>query len=127
MKKFFSRFSRTTTYDEEEAEDYSDDYVELDTARTQKKRPKTVVRPFTVTEFRDAKEIIKVYRRGKTICMLNIHPLKREDMVELKRFINKVKKTVEAVDGDLAGFGEDQVVLVPSHVKIHKSAPAVSD
>jgi len=126
MKKFFSRFSTNTTYEEDE-EDYNDDYVELDTAKSPKKRPKTVVRPFTVTEFRDAKEIIKVYRQGKTICMLNIHPLKREDMVELKRFINKVKKTVEAVDGDLAGFGEDQVVLVPHHVKIHKSASSVSE
>ena len=121
MKKFFSRFSQS--YDDEE--EFNDDYVELDTARSTKARPKTVVRPYTVTEFRDAKEIIKVFRDGKTIWVLNIHPLRRDDMVELKRFINKVKKTVEAMDGSIAGFGEDQVVLVPNHVQIHNSASSV--
>ena len=96
MKKFFSRFSQS--YDDEE--EFNDDYVELDTARSTKARPKTVVRPYTVTEFRDAKEIIKVFRDGKTIWVLNIHPLRRDDMVELKRFINKVKNNRQSILAD---------------------------
>jgi SepF-like predicted cell division protein (DUF552 family) len=97
-----------------------DDYLELDTAKTAERRPQTTIRPFTVYEFQDVKEIIDAYRQGNTICILDVKRLKQQDMIELKRLINKLKKTVEAQRGDIAGFGDDQILVVPPHVRIHK-------
>ena len=51
---------------------------------------------------------------------INIKPLKDQDLVELKRAINKLKKTADAVEGDIAGFGEDWLCICPSFAKIHR-------
>jgi SepF-like predicted cell division protein (DUF552 family) len=42
--------------------------------------------------------------------------LKSKDVVELKRAISKVKKTVEALEGKIAGFGENIIIATPSKV-----------
>ena len=41
-------------------------------------------------------------------------------MVELKRAINKLKKTIEVIGGDIAGLGEDYVILTPSFAEIYR-------
>ncbi|HIH43270.1 TPA: cell division protein SepF, partial [Candidatus Woesearchaeota archaeon] len=48
-------------------------------------------------------------------------------LVELKRAINKLKKTCEAIDGDIAGFGDDYLIVVPTFAEIYRSkdTPAV--
>ena len=48
--------------------------------------------------------------------------MKEKDLVELKRAISKLRKTCEAIDGDIAGFSEDYVVAVPYFAKIHRNA-----
>ncbi|MBR9700299.1 cell division protein SepF, partial [Candidatus Woesearchaeota archaeon] len=50
--------------------------------------------------------------------------LKDRDLVELKRAINKLKKTCDATEGDIAGFGEDFIVITPSFAKIHRDPNA---
>ena len=45
---------------------------------------------------------------------------KEKDIIELKRAINKLKKTCDAIDGDIAGFGEDYIVCCPTFAKIHR-------
>jgi SepF-like predicted cell division protein (DUF552 family) len=118
MKRFLSKLSGSSNPPSEQADD---DYVELDTAEAADRRPNTMVRPFTVTEFQDVKEIINVYREGRTVCILDISRLRRNDMMELKRLINKLKKTVDAMNGEIAGIsGGDEVLVVPSHITIHR-------
>ena len=46
--------------------------------------------------------------------------VKEKDMVELKRAVSKIRKTCEAIDGDVAGFGEDWLVATPSFAGIHR-------
>ena len=53
--------------------------------------------------------------------MVNIRPLKDRDLVELKRAINKLKKTCEAIEGDLAGFGDDWLVVTPSFASVFRN------
>jgi len=53
--------------------------------------------------------------------LINIRPLKERDLIELKRAINKLKKTCDAVEGDIAGFGEDYLVAVPNFAQIYRS------
>jgi SepF-like predicted cell division protein (DUF552 family) len=47
--------------------------------------------------------------------------LKDRDLIELKRAINKLKKTTDAIDGEIAGFGEDYIIVTPAFATIHKT------
>ena len=42
-------------------------------------------------------------------------------MIELKRAVNKLKKTCDAIEGDIAGFGEDWIVVTPSFAKVYRT------
>ena len=95
------------------------DYVELETGSNDPKG-KIIVRPFVIEDFADIKLILDVLREGNTIGLINIRPLKDKDVVELKRAINKLKKTTDAIEGDIAGFGEDYVVVTPSFARIYR-------
>lgn len=103
------------------------EYVELDTSNSDAAgiKSKVVVRPFVVDSFEGIKEILDVLREGTTIALVNIRPLKEKDIIELKRAINKLKKTTDAISGDIAGFGEDYIVATPHFARIHRfKAPA---
>ena len=52
--------------------------------------------------------------------MINIKALKEKDIVELKRAVTKLKKTCDAIEGDIAGFGEDYIVAVPYFAEISR-------
>ncbi len=98
------------------------EYVELDTERGSiESDNKILVRPFSLEDFSDVKPVLDSLREGHTIALISIKNLKEKDIVELKRAINKIKKTVDAVDGDIAGFGEDYLVVTPSFAKIHRT------
>ena len=102
--------------------DMEEEYVELDTEVKDHDKTKIIVRPFQVEEFEDIKKVLDALREGYTIALVNIKPLKDKDLVELKRAINKLKKSCDAMDGDIAGFGEDWIAVVPSFAKIHRAA-----
>ncbi|HSU72585.1 MAG TPA: cell division protein SepF [Candidatus Binatia bacterium] len=95
-------------------------YVEIDNTREEGKS-KVVVRPFLLEDFEDIKPILDSLREGFTIALVNIRPLKDKDIVELKRAINKLKKTTDAIEGEIAGFGEDYIVATPGFASIYRS------
>jgi SepF-like predicted cell division protein (DUF552 family) len=122
MKKFFERLKASFSgsapkYEELETEE---GYVELDTENNDA-RSRILVRPFQLDDFEDVKPILDSLREGYTIALVNIKPLKERDLVELKRAINKLKKTTEAIEGELAGFGDDYLVVTPSFASIYRS------
>ncbi len=96
------------------------EYVELDTASSEHKG-KVTVRPFVMENFQDIKVIVDSLRDGGTICVINIRPLKDKDIIELKRAISKLKKTTDAISGDLAGFGDDYIIATPSFAQIYRA------
>ena len=96
------------------------EYVELDTTAAET-RGKVVVRPFVMENFEDIKAVVDVLRDGNTIAIVNIRPLKEKDIIELKRAISKLKKTSDAVSGDLAGFGDDYIIATPSFAQIYRA------
>jgi SepF-like predicted cell division protein (DUF552 family) len=104
-------------YDELEAEE---GYVELDTEGGDG-RSRILVRPFQLDDFEDVKPVLDSLREGYTIALVNIKPLKERDLVELKRAINKLKKTTDAIEGEIAGFGDDYLVVTPSFASIFRS------
>ena len=106
---------------EEPQEEVEEEYVELDTLAPDESKPKVTVRPFVIDDFSDIKQILDCLREGYTVALVNIKPLKDKDLVELKRAINKLKKTCEAIDGDIAGFGDDYIVVTPSFAEIYRT------
>ena len=122
MKRFFDfRRLKKTTYDDDMTE-VEDEYVELNAdPGFSGGESRITVRPFTITDFSDIKPILDSLREGYTICLLNIKPLQEKDLVELKRAINKLKKTCDAIEGDIAGFGDDYIVITPSFARIHRT------
>jgi SepF-like predicted cell division protein (DUF552 family) len=106
------------------SDDVEDEYVELDTLGHDDAKAKVTVRPYAITDFADVKPILDALRDGYTIALVNIKPLKDKDLVELKRAINKLKKTCDAIDGDIAGFSDDYLVLTPGFAKIHRDKKA---
>lgn len=100
--------------------DAEEEYVELDTSKEEGKS-KVIVRPFSIEDFSDVKPILDSLRVGRTIALINIKPLKDKDLIELKRTISKLKKTTEAIEGDIAGFGDDWIIVTPTFAQIYRS------
>lgn len=130
MVGFFSKIKksiRKDSYDEDEGMDESEEYVELDTSRSDDSGQKVIVKPFVLEDFTDIKQILDALREGNTICLINIRPLKEKDLIELKRAINKLKKTCDAIEGDIAGFSDDYIVITPSFAEIYRSKGSTAE
>ena len=95
-------------------------YVELGSESNIDTKSRLMVRPFAIEEFEHIKPILDALREGHTIALINIKPLKDKDLVELKRAINKLKKTCDAIEGDIAGFGENWIAAVPNFAYIYR-------
>lgn len=106
--------------DEEGVEEIEEGYIELGAESEEDDENKVIVRPYILEEFDDIKEAINALREGYTIALINIGPLKNDDIIELKRAVNKLKKTCNAIDGDIAGFGEDYIVAVPNFAEVYR-------
>ncbi len=127
MKGFFMRLKdmmRTTSPQTVDVPDEDEGYVELSTDSGDASHAKVMVRPFVLEDFSGTKRVLDALREGYTIALVNIKPLKDADIVELKRAINKLKKTCDAIDGDIAGFGEDWICVTPSFAHIHRETKA---
>jgi len=102
-------------------DDFSEDYIEIDAKGVITPKEKVMVRPFVISDFSDIKPALDSLREGYTIALVNIKPLKEKDLVELKRAVNKLKKTCDAIEGDIAGFGEDWIVVTPNFASIYRN------
>tara|TARA_Y100000034_G_C6569028_1_gene246547 strand:- start:122 stop:520 length:399 start_codon:yes stop_codon:yes gene_type:complete len=110
--------SKVDEFDEAFGED---EYVEIDTTRQVGSSSKISVRSFIVHSFDDIKDTLDSLREGYTIALINIKPLRDKDIVELKRTINKLKKTCDAIEGDIAGISEDWIVVTPAFARVHRN------
>lgn len=117
----FSNIKNKLVRQEGDYSEFADDYVEIDTAKDTGRKSKIVVKPFVVENFADIKDCLDSLREGYTIALINIKPMKDKDIVELKRTVNKLKKTCDAIEGDIAGFGEDWIVVTPSFAHIYRT------
>ena len=117
----FSKLKNKVLGPDEDYGEFTDEYIEIDTDKDIGKKAKIVVKPFVIQDFSDVKDALDALREGYTIALINIKPLKDKDIVELKRAVNKLKKTCDAIEGDIAGFGDDWIVVTPSFAHVHRS------
>ncbi|OGJ19963.1 hypothetical protein A3K73_03315 [Candidatus Pacearchaeota archaeon RBG_13_36_9] len=97
------------------------EYIEIDLGQEAKKA-KIIVRPFVLKKFEDINNILTSLREGYTIAVIDIKTLKSKDIIELKRAIAKIKKTADALEGGIAGFGENTIIVTPQFAEIYKPA-----
>ena len=94
------------------------EYLEIDLEILVPERP--VLKLFVLKQYEEVNEILNALREGYTIAIIDIKILRKKDPIELKRAISKIKKTTDALEGSIAGFGENTVIVTPSFAKIHK-------
>lgn len=128
VKKFFSNLKKQFDVSSKDTIETDEQYVELSAVGTRSSSMnKVIVRPYVLEDFSDVKQIVSALREGYTIALINIAPLKEKDLVELKRAISKLKKTIDATDGDIAGFGDDYIVVAPNFAEIYRAPNAAVD
>ncbi len=72
-----------------------------------------------LNDFADSDRVLRHIREG-SIVFLRIKGLKEKDMGELKRAVEKLKKTVIANNGDIVGVEQDWLVLTPGYAVIQR-------
>jgi len=98
-----------------------EEYMEIDLGQEEKAN-KISVKLFSLKQYEEVNDILNALREGYTIAIIDIKILRKKDSIELKRAISKIKKTVDALEGSIAGFGENIVIATPSFARIHKEA-----
>ena len=102
-------------------DDFGEEYLEIDLGQEEKEQ-KVMVNLFVLKQYEDVNDILNALREGYTIAVIDIKILRKRDSIELKRAISKIKKTTDALEGNIAGFGENLVIVTPSFASIHKEA-----
>lgn len=101
--------------------DSDEEYVEIDLDSMEEEENKVLVKPFVLRQFDDINDVLNSLREGYTIAVIDIKPLKTKDIIELKRAVAKIKKTVDALEGSIAGFGENIIIATPQFADIKKA------
>lgn len=97
-----------------------EEYVEIDLGNEKPADNKVFVKLFVLKQYEDVNDILAALRDGYTIAIIDIRPLRQKDSIELKRAVSKVKKTTDALEGSIAGFGENILIATPSFAKVHR-------
>ena len=103
-------------------DEFNEEYIEIELGKEEHEN-KVFVKLFALKDYDNVNEILNILREGYTIAIIDIKTLRQKDSIELKRAISKIKKTVDALEGSIAGFGENMVIATPSFAKIHKEIP----
>jgi SepF-like predicted cell division protein (DUF552 family) len=72
-----------------------------------------------IAEFSDTEKVLKFLREGN-IVFLKVKAIREKDLGELKRVVERLKRTVVAQNGDIVGVEQDWLILVPEHVIVHR-------
>lgn len=92
-------------------------YVEVDEKSTDKHGAR--IRISELKNFADTETVQNMVREG-TIVFLRIKEMRQKDINELKKSVDKLKKTIAANNGDIVGVDEDFLILTPSSAKVFR-------
>ena len=95
------------------------DYLELEIETEGKPLEKLLIQVERMNNYEDSDRIQGKVREG-IILLVKIKSLREKDMNELKRAIARIRKTCIAIDGDIAGIGDDWIIVTPSKARVHR-------
>lgn len=99
------------------------DYVEVEHEEEAPASNQLMVEIERLDSYNDAERVQRKIRDG-IMMLVKIKDLKAKDIEELKRSVEKVRRTCLAVNGDIAGLGDDWLVVTPASAKIHREQEA---
>lgn len=102
----------------ESTEEPADEYMEI-TEESMKSDGKISVRIETLADYTDIDRIQQLVREGNVV-FLRITDLRVKDIAELKRAVDKLRKTCTAMNGDMVGVDEDFLVITPHFAQIYR-------
>ena len=92
-------------------------YTESTTGQTQQ-GAKMYVRVGEIQRYEDLKEFVD-YVYGGNVLILDFSPIADEEVI-LKRITNDLKKMAGEINGDIAGIGNNLMIISPSNVKVER-------
>lgn len=98
-------------------EQHSDEYMEV--SEDMRTNGKVGVRIETLANYNDTDRIQHLVRDGNVV-FLRIRDLRAKDIAELKRSVDKLRKTCTAMNGDMVGVDEDFLVITPQYAQIYR-------
>lgn len=102
--------------------DDTDTYVEVDSMGLDGRRnASTTIRVEKLSTFEDTERILRAVRNGD-IVFLKIKSLRDKDIGELKRCVERMKKSVIANNGDIVGVEQDWLILTPLSIAVDRGA-----
>lgn len=96
-----------------------EDYFEVDSFSREEGNGYLGIKIEKLNTFEDTERILRTIREGD-IIFLKIKGLKEKDIGELKRCIERLKKSIIANNGDIVGVEQDWLILTPSGVRVHR-------
>lgn len=109
-------FGRLFRKGEEEEPDL-DDFQELPLDLEDKERTRVMIEK--LESFIDTDRIIRKARAGN-IVVVGIKDIRERSTDELKHSISKMKTSVAVFNGDIAGVGEEWLLITPPTARIHR-------
>lgn len=97
-------------------EESGEDFVEVSPVTEE---GKVSVRIESLRDLADTERVQQMVREGNVV-FLRIRPLREKDITELKRAVDKLKKTIVAMNGDIVGVDEDFLIITPKFAKIFR-------
>ena len=79
---------------------------------------KMFVRVGEIQRYEDLKEFTD-YVYGGNVLILDFSPISEEEVI-LKRITSDLKKMIKEIDGDIAGIGNNLMILTPCDVKVER-------
>ncbi len=96
-----------------------EDYVEMEQPEDPKEEKQMMIEVERLDGFSDSDRIQRKLREGN-ILLVKIRDLKAKDTEELKRSVERIRRTCLAVNGDIAGLGDDWLLVTPAAAKIYR-------
>jgi SepF-like predicted cell division protein (DUF552 family) len=101
-----------------EDEERDDEFLELDTSHFDEKLGVNV-KIDVLERYSDTERVQGLLRQGSVI-FLKIRELREKDINELKRAVERLRKTCSAMNGDIVGVDEDYLIITPSFARVFR-------
>ena len=101
-----------------DAKGYIDLEKYIDSTETSSANAKMHVRVGEIQRYEDLKEFTD-YVYGGNLLILDFSPIAEEEVI-LKRITQDLKKLTNEINGDIAGIGNNLMIVSPSDVKVER-------
>jgi len=116
--KILKRWGETVKIEKSLEAGEEEGYIELSEEIVEELEPKLYIKVYYPRDFAEIRYILDDLREGYYICFINVSHLRNKNKEALKHAIEKIKRTVQAINGDIVMVDDDWLIATPSIVRI---------